>query len=185
MLIRPLSHAVFLLLGACAHPQVSTAEKTPAVRVEYLHPEKFSDVGNRRSSSDQVRADYLEQLARHLAGRAAALLPEGDKLSVSITEVDMAGDFEPWRWGEIRVVRDIYPPRIDLSFSLAGSDGRLIKRGERALRDPAFLETASGYRDDPLRYEKLLIDHWLGEELSREQLVQQPGDAIREHGRHN
>jgi hypothetical protein len=62
-------------------------------------------------------------------------------------------------------VKDIYPPRIDLSFSLAAGDGKVIKEGERRLRDPAFLAGANQYPDDPLRYEKALIDRWLEREL--------------------
>jgi hypothetical protein len=60
---------------------------------------------------------------------------------------------------------DIYPPRIDLTFRLAGGDGKLIREGERKLRDPAFLLGANDYPDDPLRYEKALIDRWLELEL--------------------
>jgi hypothetical protein len=42
-----------------------------------------------------------------------------------------------------------------------------VKEGSYQLRDPAFLMTAALYSDDPLRYEKALIDNWLEPELSR------------------
>ena len=137
------------------------------VRVEYLQPEMFADVGNHRFSDDKVRAAYLGELRRHLAESASKLLATGQLLSVSITEVDMAGEFESWRPppGDVRIVQDIYPPRIDLTFRLAGGDGKLIKEGARNLRDPAFLAGASRYPGDPLRYEKTLIDRWLEQEL--------------------
>ena len=138
------------------------------VRVEYLQPEMFADVGNHRFSDDKVRAAYLGELRRHLAQRASKLLATGELLSVSITEVDMASEFESWRppLGDARIVKDVYPPRIDLTFRLAGSDGKLIREGDRKLRDPAFLLGANAYPDDPLRYEKRLIDRWLDEELA-------------------
>jgi len=137
------------------------------VQVQYVHAEEFADVGNRRFSDERIRAAYLEQLRGHLVKRAAALLTAGEVLNVSITEVDMAGEFEAWRppSGEARIVKDIYPPRIDLSFRLAADDGKLIKEGARQLRDPAFLAGANRYPDDPLRYEKALIDRWLEQEL--------------------
>lgn len=137
------------------------------VRVEYLQPEQFADVGNHRFSDERIRAAYLEQLRGHLTGRAAALLAAGERLSVSITELDMAGEFEAWRppSGEARIVKDIYPPRIDLTFRLAADDGKVIKEGARRLRDPAFLLGANLYPDGPLRYEKALIDRWLEQEL--------------------
>jgi hypothetical protein len=144
----------------------SISQEAP-VQVQNVHAEEFADVGNRRFSDERIRAAYLDQLRGHLVKRAAALLTAGERLNVSVTELDMAGEFEAWRppSGEARVVKDIYPPRIDLSFSLAAGDGKVIKEGERRLRDPAFLAGANQYPDDPLRYEKALIDRWLEQEL--------------------
>ena len=87
---------------------------------------------------------------------------------VSAAMAAMAGEFEPWRppLRDARIVKDIYPPRIDLSFRLAADDGKVIKEGARELRDPAFLAGASRYPDDPLRYEKALVDRWLEQELA-------------------
>ena len=138
------------------------------VQVEYLQPEMFADVGNHRFSDEKMRAAYLGELRGHLARRASKLLATGELLSVSITEVDMAGEFEAWRppLVEARIVTDIYPPRIDLTFRLAADDGKVIKEGTRRLRDPAFLGVANLYSGDPLRYEKALIDRWLEQELT-------------------
>jgi Protein of unknown function (DUF3016) len=137
------------------------------VEVHYVHSENFADVGNHRFSDERIRATYLEQLRGHLVREAARLLASGERLSVSVTELDMAGEFEAWRPPAVdaRIVKDIYPPRIDLSFRLAAGDGKVVKEGERLLRDPAFLVSANRYPDDPLRYEKALIDRWLEQEL--------------------
>jgi len=144
----------------------SLGQEAP-VQVQYVHAENFADVGNRRFSDERIRAAYLEQLREHLTRRAAAVLAAGERLSVSITEVDMAGEFDAWRppSDEARIVKDIYPPRIDLSFRLAADDGKVIKEGARTLVDPAFMLGANRYPDDPLRYEKALIDRWLEQEL--------------------
>lgn len=162
-----------MLLAACAAPPVNDrAGTTPLnVRVEYINPEKFTDVGDRSLSSDAVRADYLEQLRRHLLQRAAARLPAGQNLAVSITDVDMAGNFEPWRirLGDTRIIRDVYPPRINLNFKLTGDNGKVIREGNRQLRNSAFLMSVLSYRNDVLRYEKALLDDWLERELSGRQ----------------
>ena len=81
--------------------------------------------------------------------------------------VDMAGSFEPWRarLGDTRIVRDIYPPRIDLRFTLTDGSGFVIRSGERKLRDLTFLTTTLFYRNDSLRYEKALLDKWLEREF--------------------
>jgi hypothetical protein len=144
----------------------SIAQDVP-VEVQYVRAENFADVGNQRFSDERIRAAYLEQLRGHLVKQAAPLLATGERLSVSVTELDMAGEFEAWRppSGEARIVNDVYPPRIDLSFRLAATDGKVIKEGARTLLDPAFLKGANQYPDDPLRYEKALIDRWLELEL--------------------
>jgi|RhiMetdeSRZDD1v2_1073273.scaffolds.fasta_scaffold05669_5 DUF3016 family protein len=154
-------------LCALLFPHPSISQDAP-VQVQYVHAETFADVGNHRFSDERIRAAYLEQLRGHLVKRAAGLLAAGERLNVSITELDMAGEFEPWRppLGDARIVKDIYPPRIDLSFRLASDDGKVIKEGARELRDPAFLAGANRYPDDPLRYEKTLVDRWLEQELT-------------------
>lgn len=144
----------------------SIGQEAP-VEVQYVRAENFADVGNHRFSDERIRAAYLEQLRGHLVKQAAARLGAGERLSVSVTELDMAGEFEAWRppLGDARVLKDIYPPRIDLNFRLAADDGKVVKEGARELRDPAFLLGANRYADDPLRYEKALIDRWLEQEL--------------------
>lgn len=154
-----------LLLTACA--AAPTTDKTSAlsanIRIEYIQPEKFTDIGDSAISGDASRADDLEQLRRHLAQRAAARLAAGQRLAILITDIDRAGNFEPWhvRLGTTRIIRDIYPPRINLRFELTDDTGAIIQAGERRLRDSAFLTSTRYYRSDPLRYEKALLDDWL------------------------
>lgn len=169
-----LASALFLtLLGAwttsfAVQPNPSAPE--PPVRVEYLHPENFRDIGQGYYGSDKQRTAYLEELRKHIQQRAGRLLPEGQSLAVTITDVDMAGSFEPWRRHyDVRIVRDIYPPRIDLHFQLIDANGDIVKEGERKLRDMAFLmsSTMYRYRNDTLRYEKALLDDWLERDFQR------------------
>lgn len=160
--------AGILLLAACTTPPAAMdTAAAKNIRVDYIHPEKFTDVGNSSSPSDAARTSDLEQLRKHLLQRASRLLPAEQTLTVSITDVDMAGNFEPWRvhLGDTRIIRDVYPPRINLHFKLTDDKGTIIREGERQLRNAAFLTTIQQYRNDPLRYEKALLDDWLEREL--------------------
>lgn len=154
-----------LLGGGTTSAVVQADPSAPAsrVRVEYLQPEKFSDVGEGRYGSDRQRTAYLEMLRKHIQQRAGRLLPAGQSLVVPITDVDMAGSFEPWRRHyDVRIVRDIYPPRIDLQFQLVDGNGNVLEAGERKLRNVAFPAGAILYgSSDVLRYEKALLDDWL------------------------
>jgi len=86
-----------------------------------------------------------------------------------VTEIDMAGEYEPpVRRGqrcETRIYRDVYPPRIDLEFRLTDAEGRTVRSGQRRLRDPWYLTRVDLPLGDPLRYEKRLLQDWLREEL--------------------
>jgi len=143
----------------------AAAQDASRVRVEYSHPEKFADTG-RYWGGETAREVNLAELRNHLQRRAARLLPEDQSLSILVTEVDIAGGFEPWhaKAGHVRVLRAAYPPRIDLSFRLTRSDGSVLQEGERRLRDP-FMIGGLLYRGDRLRYEKGLLDDWLESEL--------------------
>jgi hypothetical protein len=107
---------------------------------------------------------WLGTLKTYIEKRAARRLPEGQHLAITITNVKLAGRYEPWLgpWlSGVRIVRDIYPPRIDLRFELTGPDGRVLRTGSRNLRDIAFMDRIGPTDTDPLRYEKSLIDDWL------------------------
>ena len=89
-------------------------------------------------------------------------------LRVTVTDVDMAGDFEPWRgprFDDVRIVKDIYPPRIELRFRLLDANGSVLREGERTLRDSAFLMRDGAHETDSLRFEKRLLDQWLRKEF--------------------
>ncbi len=150
-----------------ADPAVKSEER---IDVTFAHPEKFSDVRDGYMGSDQGRDGLLGQLKDHIVQRAQSRVPAGQKLSIVVTEVDLAGDFEPWhgpQMSDVRVVKDVYPPKIDLEFKLTGPDGKVVKEGRRQLRDLAFMMKLSINRDDNLRFEKALVDDWLRDELPR------------------
>ena len=130
-LVRNAQRRVLPLLAACliagcaatAPDRAPPAGSAPpgAVSVTYADPSGFGEARNAPRETDKVRRAWLDALALHLAERAAPRLGEGQRLEVQITDVQRAGGFEPWRGpqaGDVRIVRDIYPPRIDLRFKL-------------------------------------------------------------------
>ena len=163
-----------LLLGLPAGA-LRSADKPAApenrVTVVFDHPEKFTDVkaGDSDDENERGARDYLPPFKEHIEREAGRLLGAGQKLTVTFTDIDMAGAFEPWRgpqFSDVRIIKDIYPPRLVLNFTLTDADGRVLKQGERKLSDLAFLlRITRAFRDDPLRYEKELIDDWLDTEL--------------------
>jgi hypothetical protein len=159
----------FALVAIATAASAAQTRDSPESRVQvvFVQPEKFRDVGDRYAGGGSARDFYLKDLDRYIQARGTRLLSEGERLVVSITDIDMAGAFEPWRGrlGDVRIVRDVYSPRIDLAFTLTGADGAVMKRGERKLRDLALVGSPTASGSDPLRYEKALLDDWLEREL--------------------
>lgn len=154
--------------GWAAEP---AAKSDGRAEVTFAHPEKFADVRSYYSENDKDRDALLDQLKEYIVLKSKTYVPEGQKLLVTVTDVDMAGDFEPWRgpaMQDVRVVKDIYPPKIDLEFKLVDAKGAVLKEGKRQLRDLAFQMKISINRDDELRYEKALLDDWLRDDFPRQ-----------------
>jgi hypothetical protein len=172
--MKPYPILIGALAGLAAMSAVVAAEapaKTNArVEVIFSSPEKFTDVRDSYTASDRGRDGILDQLRDFLVSRADKYVSPGEKLTVTFTDIDLAGDFEPWRGADgmdIRIVKDIYPPKMDLEFKLTGADGAVVKEGRRQLRDLAFMSKLSINRSDMLRFEKALLDDWLKDDIAR------------------
>ena len=187
MKVLPLSAAVLLacLVASPVDARVRNVTDADAprslasdgpVQVDWTDPAQFSELrfsGNRRESQ---RGNWVQQLAQHLQTRATAQLPASETLQVTFTDIQRAGSFEPWRGPELqdaRIVREIYPPRIELTFKRMDAQGNVIAQGERRLRDAGFMmdSASSVLNSDPLRFEKRMLDDWLRRELRADAAV--------------
>lgn len=174
----PLLLGVAFALGACATPGTNmlAAEAPRAlpeqgpVSVSWADPSTFSEIRNSGNRQDAVQGAWLQDLANYMRQRAERKLPPGDTLQLTIVDIQRAGQYEPWRgirMQDVRIVRDIYPPRMTLRFRQLDASGKVVAEGERKLVDPAFLSnTPSGSNSDPLRYEKGMVDSWLRREFA-------------------
>ncbi len=162
-------------LGGCAtapDPSRNLGPDAGRAKVDWTDPQKFADVRENPASSPAARnpEEWLGSLARWLEQRADRVLPPGERLEVTFTDIKRAGAYEPWRgpqWMDVRIIKDIYSPRIDLRFTLRDANGNVISEGSRSLKDLAFLRRGTLENDDPLRYEKRMLDDWLRTEFPR------------------
>jgi len=160
--------ALALWLGSIA--PLSAAAVKPAespVSVTYVNPEQFTE--NRLyGRQDQFnRIDYLAQLKAYLIKQGQAVLKPGQSLHVEITDIRLAGAYEPWhgpQWSYVRIMRDVYPPRIELNFRLVDQDGNVLREGKRVLRDLDYLHSGVSVPSATgasLYYDKALLRRWL------------------------
>lgn len=139
------------------------------VSVAWADPATFTEIkasGNRQAAAE---GEWLVQLAQYMRKQATRTLPAGDRLELTILDIQRAGRYEPWQGVErqgVRMIRDIYPPRMTVKYRQTDAGGVVVAEGERKITDPAFLTNAAPFNDsDPLRYEKRMIDSWLRREF--------------------
>jgi hypothetical protein len=164
--------ALIALLGLAAATALrADAPAVSPVDVTFVNPEKFTDVKDYYMPTDSGRDAILADLKDYIVKRASARLAAGQHLTVTVTDIDLAGDFEPWHGSQmqdIRVIKDIYAPKVNLSFTLTDDAGKIVKQGERKLRNMNFTMNINSIgRSDPRFYDKALLDDWINDDLPR------------------
>ena len=90
--------------SAC--PGVTTAAD-PASRivVVFVQPQHFTDV--RYSKAEPNSVALLSELHTFMCKMGERYVPAGMQLEIKVTDIDLAGDFEPWRGPQFGAVRII------------------------------------------------------------------------------
>ena len=135
------------------------------VNVSWSDPSRFTELRYSRNRWQSERGNWVLQIARHLRERTERALPAGQRVEFNITDIKRAGDYEPWQGSnaqDVRIVRDVYPPRITFTMIRYGADGQVIEQGEHRLVGMGFLSRGGNTLDsDPLRHEKRMLDDWI------------------------
>ena len=140
------------------------------VAVSWTNPADFSEAkkATAPASAASRRTNGSASSPNTCVTAQSACCRNRSDLEVTFTNVQRAGTYEPWRgprFDDVRVIKDIYPPRIDLTFTLTDASGTVIKEGTRELLDQSFLQRGRLNETDPLRFEKRMLDDWLRSEF--------------------
>jgi hypothetical protein len=159
--------AAALFAGGCQSvPSNPNPAATTDITVNFQDPDKFTDVRDRASGS--ASQYYLDELSKYLKEIAARQLTAGQKLAVTFTDIDLAGDIPPGQMNDIRIIKAIYMPRMTLHFQLHDASGAVIKEGDRRLSDMNFQQNSMPIdQNDPLHYDKSLLADWVKREFQR------------------
>ena len=150
--------------GLTAAPAVP--ELRSRVAVILVDSQKFTDV--KLNSWGDNAPELLGQIQKFLLETGERYVPAGRHLEIKVTDIDLAGEFEPWRgpqFDDIRIVKPLYPPRINLEFTLTDAKGAIVSAGKRELTDLAFQMRLSLPTNDQLSYEKDLLRDWFRSEF--------------------
>ncbi len=170
------AHAAWLLLSLFAvaptlRAEAAAAASVPRITAEYVNAEKFTDFRDGIFDSEKGRQHLIEQINEHLASLGGRL-PAGQRLEIRFTDINLAGDFEPWRganFDEIRIMKDIYSPRMEFSYRVLDANGAVVREGTEKLSDLAYLMNISMVGShDGLRHDKQLLTDWVRREFRRQ-----------------
>lgn len=151
---------------------VATA-KTPQVSVQWVHPEKYTDVQETIGAPDKHRGQILARLEAHLRREAKRYLAPDQRLEVEVLDVDLAGHVWPVEGQDRRIVRDIDFPKIVLRYRLYEGDN-MVAQDTVTLKDMDFLRRVPKKTPaDGLRFEKRLLSDWLRQLSQKTQVAHQ------------
>ena len=159
--------ALSLLPGAgVAFAGAAAPKPVSRVTVAFVQPEKFTDC--KRSSWGDTSPELLNDLQQFMETTGGHYVPDGLHLEIKVTDVDLAGEFEPQlgpQFDEVRIVKAIYPPRITLQYRVTDAKGAVVASGQREITDLAYQMRTAWPQDDYLRYEKDMLRDWFGTEF--------------------
>jgi Protein of unknown function (DUF3016) len=127
------------------------------VRVNFVAPESYRD-----SEQAGTRDGVLNELRRYLESLGTAYLKAGQSLTIDVLDIDLAGEYEPWRphLAHARIMRDITPPMMKLRYRLE-QKGRVLLRGTETVSDMNYLVSLSARRSgERLAYDKEMLQDW-------------------------
>ncbi len=144
---------------------VRAADAEPSrVSVTFENPEKFTDIKDSQFGTDKGRDHYLKLLRTVAEEEGNRLLPAGQKLALTFHDIDLAGDYLPSMPAnrDIRVMKDIFAPRMKLSFTITDAAGAVVKEGAETVSDMNYLNSISIVgRSEELYYDRTLLRDWL------------------------
>ncbi|MDX2225445.1 MAG: DUF3016 domain-containing protein [Rhodospirillaceae bacterium] len=136
------------------------------VTVSFVAAESFTDAALDDSQRESSRTTVLDALRDTLVAAAEASLPAGQRLSITVTDIDLVGRIRPvpsLQNERIRLLDEVSWPRVTLSYAVTGEDGGAVAAAnDVVVENRSYLVAPSpGLTDDPLRHEKAMLRRWV------------------------
>lgn len=148
----PATRRLVLSLAALCLACTALPAVAGKVEVSWVEPERYADAG--RSVIDRERT--MSALGDHLK-RWGRRLPDDQILRIEVLDVNLAGEIEPFRGRDLRVMRgSVDWPQMKLRYTLQAKGGTL-KSGEAEVADRHY---RLGERVSELGFEKRMLDKW-------------------------
>lgn len=143
------------------------------VEVEWKDSASYSDVRPTSETRSSFKKRVFGELEKYM-GKLAEDLPDGQTLSLTVTNLDLAGQVWPSSFvgmgsgaQDVRLIKRVDIPRISFSYILKDADGKELKSAEVKLKDMSFMERSRNQfnTSDSFRFEKSMLKDWFDEEM--------------------
>ncbi|WP_418358944.1 DUF3016 domain-containing protein [Shewanella basaltis] len=137
------------------------------VKVEWQNPKDYRDIKTSTERQSRFEARLFETLTKNINKQAEKSLKPGQTLFLQVTDLDLAGDMRPTFGatpGDLRVVKDLYPPRATFSYTINEGD-KVVLSGEEKITDMSFMYNSQRLNDRPFQYETTLFTDWLKKDI--------------------
>ncbi|MFC3121747.1 DUF3016 domain-containing protein [Agaribacter flavus] len=156
----------FLSPAIAEEENFKTEIENGRVNIEWVKPTEFRDVHPSGNTSTRIkyRKFVFNRLHKHVE-KLAEKFPEGYELSLTVNDLDMAGDTRR-NFNFVRIMQRIDIPRIKFSYELKDDKGQIVSSDTVNLRDMNYLDNASRIGSQrALYFEREMLSDWFKKEF--------------------
>lgn len=139
-----------------------------AVQVQWSNPRQFRDAADGYPPTERDRKSVLSELERYISRLGDRYVPEGYILEMDFTNVDLEGEFEPFNgagFNDVRIIKDIYPARLQFSYTVKNKDGAVVAQGQESLSHNMIMPPPIPSRNEQFPYTYELLSEWFRDNL--------------------
>lgn len=143
----------------------TTKVNAAKAEIHWVSPEKYRDIRPGDNNRKAFEANVFRSFEKHFA-KLASKLPVDQTLNINVTDIDLAGDVNYGGIHRIRIIEELFFPRIKFSYELVNADKSIADSGEINLKDMNFMTNSNlRYRNDSFGYDKRMIENWFNREF--------------------
>ena len=156
------------------HAEPATAS-TSVLSVTWGDYKSFTDVKPTTGMRQAYAENTFNTLEKYLL-KLAADLPQDHALTMTITNLDLAGRVLPGSFtglglhstDMIRVIKTIDIPRIEFTYEYKDANGMVLKNDTVNLKDMSFMTGHNPlFSSDSLKYEKNMLRKWFKDTFTK------------------
>jgi Protein of unknown function (DUF3016) len=167
--MKTFSYSLLVAIVSLALSSVRGAELSN-VQIHFIRPERFTDFRIQGRSETESTKIFRDQVTPSLTGLVAKHFP-GATLSLTFTDINLAGRYEPSRirnFNNVRFDREgASPLRLEFQYVLTDSKGRVLTAGSKSLVESDYLRRYINYPNSDkvstLFYEKTTLTRWIAD----------------------